>query len=194
MNSALRREVTRVFGTTSASAVQNPFSAVCTQPATPASDNPVLVGQIPGVVVTDERADGTTVVQTDGIFLLSVKGENNAGAVAVAIGDILYYEAGASRKINKDNVAGVRFGYALATITSGATVVIPHQDRLLEEGPRWTARAWSSVSRVRVTLGSRRGRRVSRAGSRRPTAALRRRGGCCGRIGLARPDGCRRRG
>jgi hypothetical protein len=63
-------------------------------------------------------------MQTDGVFTLSVKGENNAGNVAVAIGDILYHEAAATPKVNKDNVAGIRFGYALQAVTSGATATI----------------------------------------------------------------------
>jgi len=94
-------------------------------PATPASGDPVLVGQIPGVALTAENAAGDTTIAMVGVFDLSVKGENNAGNVAVAAGDILYYEAGQTPPINKDNVAGVRFGYALAGITSGATATIP---------------------------------------------------------------------
>jgi hypothetical protein len=42
----------------------------------------------------------------------------------VAIGDILYHEAAATPKVNKDNVAGIRFGYALQAVASGATTTI----------------------------------------------------------------------
>lgn len=101
------------------------LSAVCSAPATPASGDPVMIGQIPGVALTAERTDGTTTVATDGVWSLSVKGENNAGNVAVAVGDILYYEAGQTPPVNKDNVAGIRFGYALAAVGSGATATIP---------------------------------------------------------------------
>lgn len=100
------------------------FSAVCSSPATPASGDPVVVGQIPGVALTAERADGTTTIQTDGVFNLSVKGENAGGNSAVAAGDILYYEAGQTPPINKDATNGIRFGYALAAVTSGATATI----------------------------------------------------------------------
>lgn len=100
------------------------LSAVATAPAVPASGDPVLVGQIPGVAVTAERADGTTTIDTGGVYNLSVKGENNAGNVAVAPGDILFYEAGQTPPINRDNVVGVRFGYALAAVTSGSTATI----------------------------------------------------------------------
>lgn len=101
------------------------LSLAATAPATPASGDPVLVGQMPGVALTAERADGETTIQFVGVFDLSVKGENNAGNIAVAAGDILYYEAGQTPPVNKDSVAGVRFGYALAAVTSGATATIP---------------------------------------------------------------------
>lgn len=101
------------------------FAAVCTQPATPASGDPVLVGQLPGVALNAEDAAGDTVITTEGVYNLSVKGENNAGNSAVAVGDILYYEAGQTPPINKDNVAGVRYGYALGAVGSGATATIP---------------------------------------------------------------------
>lgn len=101
------------------------ISAVCSAPTTPASGDPVLVGQIPGVALTDERADGTTTLTLQGIYNLSVKGENAAGNNAVAVGDILYYEAGQTPPINKDATNGVRFGYALGAVSSGATTTIP---------------------------------------------------------------------
>lgn len=101
------------------------ISKAATSPATPASGDPVLVGQIPGIALINEETDGDVTVDTAGVYNLSVKGENNVGNSAVAIGDILYYEAGQTPPINKDNVAGVRFGYALAAITSGATATIP---------------------------------------------------------------------
>jgi predicted RecA/RadA family phage recombinase len=97
----------------------------CTQPATPKSNDPVLVGQLPGVALADEQADGKTSVKFNGVANLSVKGENNSGNSAVANGDILYYETGQTPPVNKDATAGVRFGYALGTVGSGATATIP---------------------------------------------------------------------
>lgn len=89
------------------------------------SGDPVVVGQIPGVALTDrDTTTGKATVQMDGVFNLSVKGEQAAGNVAVAEGDILYYEAGQTPPINKDATNGVRFGYALAAVTSGATATI----------------------------------------------------------------------
>lgn len=101
------------------------LSAVCTQPATPASGDPVLVGQMPGVALTDERADGTTSVDFEGVFDLAVEGKDAANAnTAVAVGDILFYDSVNTVKLNKDQTNGVRFGYALEAITSGATSTI----------------------------------------------------------------------
>lgn len=104
------------------------FDLAATQPATPASGDPVLVGQIPGVAITDEGAGGnaatTTTIDTGGVYDLNVEAVNNAGNVAVAVGDILYYDSAATIKINKDVTNGVRFGYALEAITSGSSDVI----------------------------------------------------------------------
>lgn len=96
----------------------------CTAPTSPTSGGPVLCGQIPGVALEAEDADGVTTVALDGVFNLSVKGEDASGNSAVAAGDILYYEAGQTPVINKDATNGVRFGYALAAVSSGATATI----------------------------------------------------------------------
>lgn len=102
------------------------FDAVCSEPATPASGDPVLVGQIPGVALTDEHADGTTTVKTNGVYTLHVEGQAGAAASAVAVGDILYYDAaGVAAQVNKDVTNGVRFGYALGAVASGADADIP---------------------------------------------------------------------
>lgn len=100
------------------------FSAVCTDPATPKSGDPVLIGQIPAVATTDERADGTTSVDTEGRWTLSVKGVDGSGNAAVAEGDILYYVAADTPKLSK-KATGVRYGYARKAISSGATATIP---------------------------------------------------------------------
>lgn len=98
---------------------------VCTAPAVPVSGDPVMCGQIPGVALEAEDLAGVTTVALDGVFRLSVKGENAAGNNAVAVGDILFYEAGQTPPVNKDSTNGIRFGYALAAVASGATTTIP---------------------------------------------------------------------
>jgi predicted RecA/RadA family phage recombinase len=98
---------------------------VCSAPATPQSGDPVICGQIPGVALTTEDSNGVTTVAVDGTFDLSVKGETTTDA-AIAVGDIVYYDTAATpHKINKDNTNGVRFGYAMAAVASGATATIP---------------------------------------------------------------------
>lgn len=98
---------------------------VCSQPATPQSGDPVICGQIPGVALTAEDSNGVTTVALDGVADLSVKGETTTDA-AIAVGDILYYDTAATpHKLNKDNTNGVRFGYAMAAVSSGATATIP---------------------------------------------------------------------
>jgi predicted RecA/RadA family phage recombinase len=91
------------------------------------SGDPVLVGQIPGVALKDASDlvanGGTTSIQFDGVFKLSVKGIDAGGNSAVAPGDILYYVAADTPRLSKKNT-GVRFGYALEVITSGATTTI----------------------------------------------------------------------
>lgn len=96
------------------------LSAVCSDPTTPNSGDPVLIGQIPAVAVTDERTDGTTSVDTEGVWELSVKGVDGSGNSAVAVGDILYYVAADTPKLSK-KATGVRYGYALQAVSSGAT-------------------------------------------------------------------------
>lgn len=105
----------------------NQLSLVCTDPATPAPGDPVLFGQVPGVALTAEGASiaGETTVQTDGVFDLSVKGIDNVGNAAIAAGDIIYYDTATTPKLSADAVGTVRFGYALAAVTSGATATIP---------------------------------------------------------------------
>lgn len=106
----------------------NRLSLAATQPATPASGDPVLVGMIPGIALVDEgdggNATGFTTIQTDGVWDLLVEAKTGGGNSAVAVGDILYYDSAETIKINKDVTNGVRYGYALETVTSGSSGVI----------------------------------------------------------------------
>lgn len=103
------------------------LNAAATQPATPSSGDPVLIGNIPGVAVTDEGADGNatgeTTIDTQGVYNLSVKGHNGTANTAISVGDIIYYDTGANGPLNV-NSSGTRFGYALEAVASGATTTI----------------------------------------------------------------------
>lgn len=96
----------------------------CTDPTTPASGDPVVEGQIPGVALAAEDANGDTTVALDGDFTLSVKGVDSSGNSAVASGDIIYYQTGDTPKLSKKATGGVRFGYARGTVGSSSTATI----------------------------------------------------------------------
>lgn len=100
--------------------------AAATHPATVVSGNPARVGQIVGVALTDEDADGKATLQLDGVFDLTVKAIDGSGNSTVAIGDTLYYVDGDTPNLSKKDT-GVRFGYAREGLASGATGVIQVQ-------------------------------------------------------------------
>lgn len=109
-------------------------SVTCSDPTTPASGDPVRYGSLVGVALTAEDSAGLTTVAFDGTWLLSVKGVNAGGNVAVAAGDRLYYVDADTPKISK-KIAGYFIGIATeavvsgtsytGAITSGSTATIP---------------------------------------------------------------------
>lgn len=102
----------------------NRLSIQATQPATPASGDPLLLGDVPGWAETAKDANGnTSALLGEGVRTTPVKGVNAGGNNAVAYGDVLYYVAGDTPPISK-KVAGVRFGVALGAVTSGSTTTI----------------------------------------------------------------------
>lgn len=100
---------------------------VSVTPAAAVAGDPVLCGQIPGVCLKDADAANQAIMQTDGIFNLSVQGKalstTSTHGTSIRPGDILYFDANdASVKLNKRS-GGVRFGYALGTIAGAGSVV-----------------------------------------------------------------------
>lgn len=91
--------------------------------ASVSSGDPVVAGQIPGVALNATDANGKVTMKMDGVFDLSVKGIDGGGNSAVAVGDIIYYTSGDTPKLNK-KTTGVRFGYALETVSSADTDTI----------------------------------------------------------------------
>lgn len=86
------------------------------------SGDPVAVGQIPGVALTDEDSDtGEATIDTSGVYNLDVVGDNGAAA-AISAGDIVYFDDAVPDLSSDDS--GVRFGYALEDVASGATTEI----------------------------------------------------------------------
>ena len=79
---------------------------------------PVVFGQIPGVALTSTDTAGNITMKTDGVYLMSVKGADGSGNAAITAGAIIYLD---STELNVDSTNGVRWGYALEAVTSGAT-------------------------------------------------------------------------
>lgn len=102
------------------------LSVVVTNPATPSSGDPVLFGQLPGVALTDEGDGGNasteTTVAFKGVFDLPVRGHDGTSNAAISAGDIVYYDT-TNDELDVDT-GGVRFGYALEDVASGATTTI----------------------------------------------------------------------
>ncbi len=92
------------------------IKAVLTFPASPASGDPCLIGQIPGVAMAPKDANGKTVIDTVGAYNLTVTGACNAG-------DILYGTA-ASPVVISTTATGIRFGYALATQAGTGVILV----------------------------------------------------------------------
>lgn len=92
-------------------------------PSGKVSGDPVVIGQMPGVALIDRDAAGKVTMTRIGSHNLSVKGIDGGGNSAVAIGDIIYYVEADTPKLSK-KATGVRFGYANAAVTSGATATI----------------------------------------------------------------------
>jgi len=87
------------------------------------SGDPVMVGNnIPGVAQTSYDANGKAVIDTEGVFDLSVQAKDDAGNSAVAIGDRLYHD-GTTTTLSK-KVSGKYFGTALEIVTTGTTSTI----------------------------------------------------------------------
>ena len=104
------------------------LSLVCTHPASPSSGDPVRIGNLIGVALTDERTAGDTTVDLgQAVYDLSVKGEDDDGNSAVAIGDKLYYVDAdvddGTGFLNK-KVTGYFAGIALEIVPTGTIVTI----------------------------------------------------------------------
>lgn len=86
------------------------------------SGDPLVIGAMPCVALTDRDADGKATVQTDGTFRLSVHGEDGSGNAAIALGAALYVDT--DGELNVDATNGKRFGYALEAVGSNVTATI----------------------------------------------------------------------
>lgn len=104
------------------------LSVACSDPTTPASGGPVRFGTLTGVALTDEGAGGndaakTTVDFGPTTYDLSVKGVDDSGNSAVAVGDSIFYVDADTPKLSKKS-SGYFFGIALEAVGSGQTDTI----------------------------------------------------------------------
>lgn len=109
------------------------LAIACTHPATPAANDPVIAGRLPGVCLVDEDAAGISVISLEGVFALTVKAIDGSGNSAVATGDKIYYVSANTPPLSKV-ATGVPFGVAYrkdtgtreqgTLISAGATAVI----------------------------------------------------------------------
>lgn len=94
-------------------------SVACSDPTTPAKNDPVRLGNMTGVcLVTEDSAGNATIDFGPGEWSLATKGIDGNGNSAIAIGDALYYTDGDTPKINK-KTTGTPFGIALGAVGSG---------------------------------------------------------------------------
>lgn len=84
----------------------------------------VVGGYLPCVLLTDAETASpyNATVQTEGVFDLSVKGEDGSGNAAVSVGDMLYW-TDKDTALNKDSSEDP-FGIALEAVGSGETDTI----------------------------------------------------------------------
>ena len=105
------------------------LSVIVSHPASPSSGNPVRMGDLTGVAITDEDSAGLTSVdfRANIVYDLSAKAEDDDGNIAIAKGDQLFYvdadiDDGTGTLSKK--VSGRFFGIAFEAITSGSTDTI----------------------------------------------------------------------
>lgn len=110
------------------------LSVVCTHPTTPDSGQPCRLADHTGVALItegDSISGETTVDFGPGVWDLPVDARNDAGDVAVAIGDDLYYvdaDIDDGTGFLSKKASGRYFGWALEAVTSGelSTIKVAH--------------------------------------------------------------------
>lgn len=106
-------------------------SVVCDSPATPISGDPVRVGKLTGIALTDEGAGGNGATQTSvdfGPMVVDVVVDDNEGT-GIAVGDPVYFHdagtgTGAVHLNNSPTSADAFFGIAQEVVLANATTLI----------------------------------------------------------------------
>lgn len=144
------------------------FSVVCSSPTTPQTGAPVRYGYLTGVALTDEGEGGNIATETtvdfgQAVWDLSVKGVDDGGDSAVAVGDAIFYVDADTPNLSK-KVSGYFFGIALETVTGGATSTInvlhmpaPGSGALATSGVTTTKIANAAVTAAKLTTTMQKG-------------------------------------
>lgn len=87
--------------------------------------DPYVVGNIPCVMCVDVAEGETGAAMTTGVFNLTLKADDltTSGGVAIAAGDIVYYDASETNKLNLLATGNVKFGYALEPVGKGLALL-----------------------------------------------------------------------
>lgn len=106
------------------------LSFAVTHPASPSSGDPVRLGSITGIAITDEGDGGNASTDTSveiGLFVTEQYVDDDGGA-GISVGDKIYYDDTATgdpeTNLNVDSVNGVFFGFALEAVAADATTKI----------------------------------------------------------------------
>lgn len=144
------------------------FSVVCSSPTTPTTGAPVRYGYLTGVALTDEGEGGNIATETtvhfgQAVWDLSVKGVDDSGNSAVAVGDALFYVDADTPNLSK-KVSGYFFGIALETVAEGGTDTInvlhmpaPGAGALASSGVTTTKIADAAVTAAKLTTTMQKG-------------------------------------
>jgi hypothetical protein len=98
------------------------LNLTCTKPDKPNSGDPVRIGNLTGIALTDEDAAGKTVVNT-GPFVAKFAVED-AGGTGIAIGAPIWYHDDATPALNNVSTGGYYYGIALEAISDNQTATI----------------------------------------------------------------------
>jgi len=98
------------------------LNLTCTKPDAPDSGDPVRIGNLTGIAITDEDAAGKTTVNA-GPFVaeFAVKDNGNTG---IAVGAPLWYHDDATPALDNVSAGGYYYGIALEAISTGQTATI----------------------------------------------------------------------
>jgi predicted RecA/RadA family phage recombinase len=98
------------------------LNLTCTKPDKPNSGDPVRIGNLTGIALTDEDAAGKTVVNT-GPFVAKFSVKDNGGT-GIAIGAPIWYHDDATPALDNVSTGGYYYGIALEAISANQTATI----------------------------------------------------------------------